>query len=408
MFTGNIAFSQVENVHLSWDGENKRMTQTTLTVTWSNVIPYNGKIRYGIKQTELNQTSKPVKKNYSKELGTNVYTAQLQNLQPNTKYFYQCGSENGEWSEVFSFSTAPPLGNREKFVVGIWGDTQNNGENKKFEVTKVIIEKMIKNQMNFTIHMGDIVENGSIVESWKDFFKTTQPLNSLHPFMPVTGNHDVCNDANNQIFQEPFPVFHDLFNLPKNNTDYSFDYGNAHFVALSSGHAKGVEEAGNSNYRYSIDSPEYRWLEKDLKRASKNKKIDWIIVYMHHPLISYGWSHVKGWQERIMPLINKYKIDLALAGHRHVYERHKAMQEMKILDQENFNLYDKPNGIVYITNGTSGGSPQGVGGSAIPSMLYTSPERMYNYSLMTIEGKNLLFEVFDKEGQKIDFFEIEK
>ena len=36
-------------------------------------------------------------------------------------------------------------------------------------------------------------------------------------------------------------------------------------------------------------------------KARKNKKITWIIVYMHHPLYSFGWSHVTGWQHRITP-----------------------------------------------------------------------------------------------------------
>ena len=175
----------------------------------------------------------------------------------------------------------------------------------------------------------------------------TQPINANVPFMPVTGNHDVDNNNKDEGYQRPFPVFYDFLNLPGNHTDYSYNYGNTHFIAISSGHAKGVEEANDTNWRYSLGSPEYKWLENDLSHARKDKKITWIIVYMHHPAYSFGWSHVQGWQDRITPLLDKYQVDLALAGHRHVYERHKAIRNNQIIDQNDSHVYNKVPGTVY-------------------------------------------------------------
>jgi hypothetical protein len=79
-------------------------------------------------------------------------------------------------------------------------------------------------------------------------------------------------------------------------------------VAISSGYAKVVEEAGNTNWRYAKESSEYAWLENDLKQARNNKHITWIILFMYHPLYSFRWSHVQGWQDRITPLVNNTRL----------------------------------------------------------------------------------------------------
>ncbi|MBC7921540.1 MAG: metallophosphoesterase family protein [Ferruginibacter sp.] len=400
------ASAQPRNVHLSWNGSARESTSTSMTITWSADAPNKGAVKYNTDQ-QLSLV-RPASEKYSTDASVYVYTATLNNLQPNTTYYYQCGADPGGWSQVYSFKTAPVLGSQDKFVVGVWGDTQDNEFNTQFEKTDTVVKLMRKFPIQFTIHTGDIVNTGSQVPSWLRLFATTQPINAIAPFMPVPGNHDVDNKLANPGFQKPFPVFYDLFNLPGEDTDYSFNYGNAHFVAINSGHAKGVEEANATNWRYATDSPEYQWLEKDLAQARQDKNTAWIIIYMHHPLYSFGWSHVQGWQERITPLLDKYNVDLALAGHRHVYERHRAIRNNKPIAMTDAHLYTKPAGTVYITNGTAGGSPQGLGGSDMPSMVFTSAAKMYNYSIMTIEGKRILYEVYNEKNEKIDHFKLSK
>jgi hypothetical protein len=224
--------------------------------------------------------------------------------------------------------------------------------------------------------------------------------------MPVTGNHDVINDAADTCFQKPFPVFHDLFNLPDGNINYSFNYGNAHFVAINSGFAKEAEKLGRVLFEQG--SAEYKWLESDLQRARLDKKIRWIILYTHYPFYAYGWSHVPAWRDRITPLLDKYEVDLCLAGHRHVYERHAAIRANEVLRSKDNRSYVNPAGTVYITNGTAGGSPQGVGGFDLPSMIFTPGERMYNFAIMSVEGDILKYVVYNERNEVIDSFEILK
>jgi predicted phosphodiesterase len=330
----------------------------------------------------------------------------LGKLQPATYYFYKVGSDKDGWSETYTFRTGPKKGDTKKIVVGIWSDTQNNTGNLAFEQTDSIVKQMSKGVYDFTLHNGDIVENGSVVRSWKALFEVTQPMNANYPFMSVTGNHDVNNDTASPDFQKPFPVYYDLFHLPGNQLNYSYDYGNVHFVAISSGFAQGAERVGK--VLFEKGSEEYNWLEADLKKAKRERKTDWIILYSHYPVYSFGFSHIPAWQQHLKPLVDQYGVDLYLAGHRHVYERHKAVRGTEVFEPTNAHLYQDPKGTVYITNGSCGGSLQGIGGKALPTIVFTPDEKMYTYAVMTIEKGTLGYTVYNKDGKQVDHFQITK
>lgn len=406
-------FAQTDNIHLSFTGGAKN--DRSIMVTWTSRLSCNGVISYGTDSTKLRSKIVAIPKKITGQQNSFVYKAELKDLLPGKVYYYrciiedeQCGDVKSEsqWSRVYSFTIPPKKGSNGKYSIGVWGDTQNNEGNKNFEITDKIVNQLIKHPLNFTVHTGDIVENGSVASSWDKFLHISQPLNAKVPFMPSTGNHDVVNANQDLNFQKPFPIFYDLFNLPEDELNYSFDYGNIHFVAINSGYCAGAAKVDKVFFKK--DSPEYNWLEKDLDRARKDKKIKWVILYDHYPVHAHGVSLVPQWQSQITPIIDKYKIDLMLSGHRHVYERHTAIRNNVIEKQIDPHIYSKPKGTVFITNGSAGGSLQGIGGSSMPSMVFTSPEKMYTYAIMTIHNNELAYDVYNIEGQKIDHFKIIK
>ena len=399
------ALCQPKGIHISWNGKSKVKTSSTMGITWLNDQQGKATVRWGKDSSNLANACK-ADEAYSEPLKAYVHKATLKKLLPATYYYYRVGSDATGWSPVYKFRTAPETGEKSKIVIGIWSDTQDNKGNYSFEQTDSVVKQMAKNSYYFTMHNGDMVENGSKVNSWKALFNVGEPLNARYPFMSVTGNHDVVNDTASPIFQKPFPVYYDLFNLPNDQLNYSYDYGNAHFVAINSGWAQGAEKVGKVYFQKG--SEEYRWLEKDLAKARKNKDIDWIIVYSHYPVYSFGFSHVPTWQAHIKPLVDKYEVDLSLAGHRHVYERHKAVRGSEIFDMSDTHVYDKPKGTIYVTNGSCGGSLQGVGGSQLPTMVFTPKEKKYTYSIMTLNGRKLDYAVYDKEAHQVDHFTINK
>jgi hypothetical protein len=71
----------------------------------------------------------------------------------------------------------------------------------------------------------------------------------------------------------------------------------------------------------------YEWLKSDLQR----NKQKWVIVNFHHPPFSKG-SHdsdteieMVNMRLNVVPLLEKYGVDLVLTGHSHTYERSSFM-----------------------------------------------------------------------------------
>jgi predicted phosphodiesterase len=387
-------YAQAENIHLSFKNE-------AMAITWTSPDPQSQVLKYGLDLRHLNQEVAVQSAPIDGLPGSFVFKALLKNLSPGATYFYKCGS-----GQTFTFKNRPKKRTKEVYKIGVWGDTQDNDGNRNFEKTTGIVSQMIKYPLDFTIHMGDIVENGSVAASWQGFLKIAQPLNAKLPFMPVTGNHDVENAHDKFNFQKPFPIYYSLFNLPGDNLNYSYDYGDIHFVALNSGFPKGA--ARLDKVLFSKGSAEYAWLENDLSNAKADKKIKWMILYVHYPLYAFGASLIPEWQHQLSPLIDQFEVDLVLSGHRHVYERHKAIRNRKIVEPKNPHVYQKSEGTVYITNGSAGGSLQGVGGAELATMAFTPSKKIHTYAIMTINGRMLNYEVFDDKGEKVDYFKIIK
>jgi len=100
---------------------------------------------------------------------------------------------------------------------------------------------------------------------------------------------------------------------------YSFDYANVHIVSLDS-----QLSMRDSDSRAAM----LQWLKDDLMANS----LDWTIVIFHHPPYTKG-SHdsdkdlggvdqpIFALREEFTPVFEQYGVDLAYAGHSHIYER---------------------------------------------------------------------------------------
>jgi len=132
--------------------------------------------------------------------------------------------------------------------------------------------------------------------------------------------------------------------MPDNGLDvfwYSFDYGNTHIIMISTEH------------NFTIGTPLYTWLEQDLK--SVNRSITpFLILAGHRPMYTSencsddttaGDFFVSLYmQQGFEDLLYKYKVDLAIWGHQHSYERTCPVYKQKCV----------PDGITHIVVGTAG------------------------------------------------------
>jgi hypothetical protein len=133
-------------------------------------------------------------------------------------------------------------------------------------------------------------------------------LDLISPFndkLKVTlGHHDV-NDGGSKLNQ-----YKETFGLDDKLYD-SFDYRHVRFITM----------ATQSNFAKGSD--QYRFIEKDLEKASENEDIDWIVVTSYGPFYSSPSAHSgeKELRNLYHPLFEKYGVDLVLQAHNHNYQR---------------------------------------------------------------------------------------
>jgi hypothetical protein len=237
-------------------------------------------------------------------------------LSPDTKYYYAIGAIGGTIAagQGFYFQTSPT--NIRPFRVWAIGDsgTANAGasavRDAYLDFTSV--------HTDVWLMLGDnAYEEGTDGQYQAAVFDMYSALLRNVILWPTIGNHDAASLGSNGDLP-----YHDIFTLPRageagglpSGTEkyYSFDFANAHFICLDS--ASSVRLPGG---------PMLTWLENDLAATDR----DWIIAFWHHPPYSFGThnsdSEVELIQMRrhVLPVLEKYGVDLVLSGHSHNYER---------------------------------------------------------------------------------------
>jgi predicted phosphodiesterase len=149
---------------------------------------------------------------------------------------------------------------------------------------------MKKENPAFILHTGDLVKDGRNSKEWDRYLRSTPAWPAV---VPVRGNHDRGGLFETRMAVET-PVHY-------------FHWGPVLFLGLDTE----IEEGG---------------LEQQLRAAEtilKREKAAWRVVYLHRPIWSRGHhgSDERRWNEKLVPLFDRYKVDLVLAGHDHNYER---------------------------------------------------------------------------------------
>jgi predicted MPP superfamily phosphohydrolase len=205
------------------------------------------------------------------------------------------------------------------------------------------VTDMVKKNPEIVLALGDLSYEKS-PNCWLDL---VSPIDSSGKVKIAFGDHDMSN----QLFKYDTYLKH--FNLTK--PYYSFNYQNVHFLAMAT--------AKNNLIPYLNTSQQYQFVKNDLKLAHDNKSIDWIIVYSFKPFYSSNSSHPGGEELRNFyhPLFDKYGVDLVLQAHNHNYQRtypitfnETTPSSPIVLDKGEQNLYNNPEGPIFVTIGTAG------------------------------------------------------
>lgn len=218
----------------------------------------------------------------------------LANLNEATSYTYRLEGDTKE----HVFKTAP--GPDAPFRAAVIGDS---GEGTDEQMT--IARRMEEETFDVFLHTGDIVyPHGGDSDYDRRFFPQYKNLLATHDFFPAVGNHDRHKPEEGAPYRRIFRM--EPNNPERNKYYYSFTWGCAKFVSIE------------SYALFKKPGPHMEWLEKEL--ASNDRK--WLVLMMHVPIYSTGnHGDSKELIAMLEPLIERYKVNLVLQGHDHLYER---------------------------------------------------------------------------------------
>jgi acid phosphatase type 7 len=286
------------------------------------------KVNYG---TDPNNLSMSVSNNnFNTE-----HLIDLTNLQPNTKYYYNIAntSEIIQSSANHYFYTAPTVGTEKKTKIWVTGDC-GTGTTTQTKVKNAFLNHVGNNFIDLWLLLGDNAYGSGYDSEYQSFFfEPYQGSRTMKqtPIFPAPGNHDYYSSSqslrNAAYFQNfSLPVNGELGGQPSFNEGYySYNYANIHFISLDS---YGTETASFYRLSDTLNSPQISWLKADL--AANTQK--WTIVYWHHPPYTMGShnsdteSELRYIRERVLPILERYNVDLILCGHSHNYERTRLIK----------------------------------------------------------------------------------
>jgi hypothetical protein len=299
-----------------------KATQDAIVIRWRTDVATDSKVNFGTIAGSLTQS-------VADNTVTTEHIVTVTGLTADTKYFYSVGSSGqtiqGDANNYFK--TMPVVGSTQKIRFLAMGDMGNNSTNQ-VNVRNAWLTFKGTNYTDGWLLLGDnAYETGSDAEYQSNFYNIYQgTMTKNHVLWPAPGNHDYANNTSRQA-DHAIP-YYNMFSLPINgeaggvasNTEafYSYNYGNVHFVALDS---YGWESG--STRLYDTLGPQATWLKQDLTANTQQ----WTVVYFHHPPYTKGShdsdteSELMNMRQKVVPILERYKVDMVLSGHSHCYER---------------------------------------------------------------------------------------
>lgn len=331
-------------------------TTSSVIVKWRTLQATTSRVKYGASLGSL--TSQ-----VDSTTETREHEVKITGLAANTNYYYQIENTSGEvlkaedtkmYFRTLTTDVEQPL---QIWVTGDAGritEYQRNMRNAYYQYSGT-------SHTDAWLLLGDNAYNDGTDEEYQYsmFENMFEDIMTHTVIWPSPGNHDL--DKYDPAMKDA-PYF-DIFSVPTNGeaggvasgteSYYSFNIGNVHFISLDS-----YDTPRDSLQAMGV------WLKQDLEANT----LPWIVAYWHHPPYSKGShdsddindskernpsgrSRLFEMREQIVPLLEKYGVDLVLTGHSHCYERSYLINGHYSTSDE---FYTKP----VIMNGKKSGKKQ--------------------------------------------------
>jgi hypothetical protein len=354
------------------------VTPTSVTVAWrtdtatAGTVVYSEDLSFSLSETDA--------------AADTIHAVTVTGLTPETLYFYRVvAGADTLTSPSDYFQTAPIPSPTAQFTFAAFGDI-----GRATTAQKDIAAVLNSYAPQLAILTGDIIYDAGEPQNFDpQYFRIYQPTLARIPFYPSLGNHDVVT-SNGQPYL-------DNFYLPTNsatNTEryYSFDYGNAHFVALE-------VTVENTTPGATMRT----WLDQDLAASSKL----WKFVYFHVPAYSNGGGH--GGDPTIAaalePIFMSRGVDVVFQGHNHFYTRTYPLVSGAPANTADEPDYYNPSGPIWIT---TGGGGKALYALTAPSAIEAFSVSDYHFIYAAVTGPELALAALSSTGAVLDVASITK
>lgn len=269
----------------------------------------------------------------------------------------------------FHFNQAEPA---DQIRLAIWGDSQGG-----WKTFKKISHEIASQNPDFSLGLGDLVNNGSQSFVYSRFLQVTSQMNA--PQILIPGNHDYDGFYEDLIAKE---MERHLF-LPGQKRFGFQILGSVGVLALDP----------NVNFPVSIPkgTEQQIWMDSILTSEAWSN-LRWKVIAIHQPPYSQGWPGYHGElsiRETLEPYFHRGLIDFVIAGHTHDYER--------------LTLNFSGNSVHFlIVGGAGGGLEPKDKSSDYPKMDRVIKE--HHFGILDFGKDSFNLRVFNLEGEIIDQF----
>ncbi len=299
---------------------------TSMVIGWDQISGANPVLYYGTEDRGKNYQAYPSQQrpdNIMQGKGMNNHFVRLENLTPNTTYFFVVVDNEGV-SRRLSFKTTPdnPL---QRLSVMAGGDSRNNRE------ARINANKLVsKLRPDFILFSGDFTtdDNATQWQKWFDDWQLTIGSDGrLFPVVVARGNHEASN-----------ATMVALFDIKSESVYYGLSFG------------------GNLLRVYTLNTmvppggKQKIWLESDLK--SNRNKI-WKIAQYHQAIKPHTDSKPELTELMInwATLFHKYRVNIALESDAHVVKWTWPVRPSRESGSEEGFIRDDERGTVYLGEG---------------------------------------------------------
>lgn len=351
--------------HLSAGPHLTYVDESSAWLLWETSEPATATLRWGASEALENAVTL--------EANGPIQEHVIRGLEPDTPYFYDLAVTNaaGETIEtgLQSVRTATTPGNPFRFAV--IGDTETRPH-----INQQISRLMWDERPSFVINLGDMTDGGREGNKFQwnyEYFVGVMPMVARVPTFSVPGNGE-----GNLYWYKRYHA------LPGEESPYTFSWGDADFFMLNS---------VPKDTDFVPGGRQYVWLEEQLAASDAT----WKFVALHYaPYTSEENDYGDSWREAstlgdpdvrpLVPLFEKYGVDIVMFGHLHLYERTRPMTNGEV----------DPDGVVYLLSGGAGGNLEDFSPNPAPFTVKT--HRGHHYCTVDLFGDTLTLRMYDLEG----------